>query len=133
LLGASCFSFQLLALPPRSLNPKFFGIWKGIAPVRQLCSGTGQNQKGDGPVSLTIERPKIEPLKNYVVLLRANWGCFAEMTTPGFIFDDEFWSAADDRMTFVRLKLEKNETISGNFRFDLNGHSLKMDFNNFKK
>ena len=69
----------------------------------------------------------------YNVTLLADWGCFSEMRIPGFIFADEFWGASEDRMTFVKLKLAKSNVVSGEFRFDLNGQTLDMDFSGLKK
>lgn len=63
------------------------------------------------------------------MLVHADWGCFAEMTIPGYIFSDELWASSDDRMTVLRLTL-KNMTLSGAMRFDLNGRTLKLDFEN---
>ncbi|MNL31131.1 hypothetical protein D3C87_1529030 [compost metagenome] len=55
------------------------------------------------------------------------------MKIPGFIFADEFWGASEDRMTFVKLKLAKSKIISGEFRIDLNGQTLEMNFADLKK
>lgn len=119
-----------LATPPAiSLNPTFFGRWRGAAPIDNLCSGGKRDERGEGIITLRVERPKMAPGKNFVVLVHADWGCFAEMTLPGFVFSDELWASSDDRMTVLRLSL-KNAMVSGTMRFDLNGRTLKLDFEN---
>ena len=119
------------AAPPQSLNPEFFGTWNGTAPVHLLCSGGNQNKRGDGKITIHIDRPKVEPGKNPNVFVHANLGCMAELKLPGFVFFDEIWASSDDRMTVIRLSLQGG-TMSGNFRMDLNGHTLKMDFHQLK-
>jgi hypothetical protein len=93
-----------------SFNEEFVGTWNGSAPTRTLCSG------GKGNINLRVLKPKLEPGENYKVMLVADWGCFSEMKIPGFIFNDEFWGTSEDRMTFVKLKLNKPHNLSGEFR-----------------
>lgn len=111
----------------QSFNNNFIGIWTGKAQTKNLCSG------GKDSIRLKIIKPEFKPGENYNVILLADWGCFTEMKIPGFIFDDEFWGASEDRMTFVKLKLEKPKIASGEFRFDLNGQALEMNFSGLKK
>lgn len=121
--------FSLTALnceAKSSFNEKLLGKWQGIAPTKKLCTGGRDN------IHLEIVRPAPKPGMNYTVKLVADWGCFSKIEIPGFIFGDEFWAAADDRMNFVKLKLAKNNSLSGEFRFDLNGQSLEMDFSGLR-
>ena len=67
------------------------------------------------------------------VILESNFGCFSKMNLPGFIYGKEFWASSDDRMTFVKLILTKNDTVSGEFRFDLNGSTLQMNFQGLER
>ncbi len=111
----------------QSFNEGFIGTWKGKAPTKNLCSG------GRDKIHLKIINPEFKSGENYKVTLLADWGCFSEMKILGFIFADEFWGASEDRMTFVKLKLVKSKIVSGEFRFDLNGQTLEMNFSDLKK
>lgn len=127
LLGLFFSVFANAVAPKPSFNERFIGTWKGSAPTKSLCSGAREK------ISLELVRPKLEPGQNHSVILLADWGCFSAMKIPGFIFADEFWGASDDRMTFVKLRLAKAEMVSEEFRFDLNGHTLEINFDGLKK
>lgn len=125
-----CLSF---ATAPKGLNLQFIGVWSGSAFTKGICTHKNQNKDGRSKIKIEIKKPLILPGRKYTIDLVSDWGCFSEMKIPGFIFDNEFWGGTNDRMTFVKLTLNKNDTISGKFRFDLNGDSLKIDFEGFKR
>jgi hypothetical protein len=127
-------SLTLTATPAqKSLNKNFIGTWQGLAPIGNLCKSKNMNNNGQGEISLKIKKPLLLPGANYKITLLADWGCFAKMEILGFILANEFWGASDDRMTFTKLILEPNDHLSGEFRIDLNGHTLKMNFSNLKR
>ncbi len=117
-------------LPP---NPAFFGVWRGKAKTANMCTNKRQDSNGVEEFEIKIEKP-LDIAQDMIVVAASGWGCFAEFPLNGFIFASEYWGAADDRLSFVRLNLSPDaKTLSGSFRFDLNSDSLMLEISGFQR